>query len=464
MIKWDTSDSLFSLTHLDGRNGQKLTGLRPYFSEFAWIEKRLSVMIDYVVSLYEFLESSPISSTDKQNIISIAQNFTLADAHDITRKETKTNHDIKAIEQFIVTSLQKRNLAVFIPYINLGIGSEDINSIAFGRLMGECRDSVLFPCLQKIALVLTVLAQAEKNRTMVARTHAQAANITTFGKEVANFLLRLCDEVEIFTSSKFSVKCTGEVGSLQGFLAVDSSRDWLGFTDKFIRSYDLTPTHAATQIAPYDSLVRFLQSLERINSILLDYVKNMWLYVLVGYVRVIKVETEVGSAGMPHKVNPIYFEGAEGGLEMTNGILETLSRTLPVNRLQRDFSDSTTRRNISMPIGLSVLSYQSIVEGIKRLSVEREVIASSLDRHQEVYLELVKVFCLRHGMNTIYDWLKDKTRGKTIDGAQLRQLIGELPLKVKEKQALQTMLGEVNPYPAKIVDEAVVKARKIFYL
>ena len=455
MISWETSDPLFALTHLDGRNSRKLTLLRPYFSEFAWMKNRLSVMVDYLAALYELIEDKHISFT---------QDFSVADARTITSLERKTNHDLKAIEQFLVLRLQKKKLGFVVPYVNLGIGSEDINSIALGRLIGECRETVLLPCFQNIASALIALAEAEKDTTMVARTHAQVANVTTFGKEIANSLLRLCDELELFTSLKFSAKCTGEVGSLHGFLAIGKDKDWLQFTDNFIRCYGLVPSHAATQIAPYDSLVRFFQSLERINTILLDFVKNMWLYVLVGYVRITKVDAEVGSAGMPHKVNPIYFEGAEGGLAMANGMLETLSRTLPVNRLQRDFSDSTARRSMSMPIGLSVLSYQSIVEGIKRLSVDREVIASGLHPHQEVYLESVKIFCLRHGVSDIYDWLKDKTRGKTLNKEEFHHLLAELPLDVKRKDELQVMLHSVNPYPAKIVSEAVRRAKRIFKL
>ena len=494
MIDWSTHSELTALTHLDGRNSHKLTGVRPYFSEFAWMKMRLGVMVDYLAALYKFIGDRPISSVIKQSMTAIARNFSLADARTIARLEATTNHDLKAIEQFFVMMLNKKNLAAFVPYVNLGIGSEDINSIAMGRLVGECRELVLLPCFQKIASCLIALAEAEKNTIMVARTHAQAANVTTFGKEMANPLLRLCDEVEIFTSLTFSAKCTGEVGSLQGFFAIDKGRNWLVFTDGFVRGYGLIPSHAATQIAPYDSMVRFLQSLERINNILLDFVKNMWLYVLVGYVRVTKVETEVGSAGMPHKVNPIYFEGAEGGLEMANGMLETLSRTLLVNRLQRDFSDSTARRSVSMPIGLSVLSYQSIEEGLKRLSVDREAIALSLDRHQEICLESVKVFCLRRGVPDIYpsyaglqpeglskrlrwvdtetipivfgiyDWLKDKTRGKTLNVKEFQELLEELPIDVQGKQELKTMLSAVNPYPAKIVMEGVKRAKHIFRL
>lgn len=421
-------------------------------------------MTRYLVSLYEFLEHTVISSADKQKIASIAGNFSLADAHTVSRLEQKTNHDLKAIEQFLVISLTKKKLGMFVPFVNLAIGSEDINSIALSWAMGECRNSVLLTHIQAIARTLVTIAIEEKDTAMVARTHGIAANITTFGKELSNTLSRLCDEIEILKSLSFSAKCIGEVGSLQSFTAVGNTYDWLVFTDGFIHSFGLVPSHASTQIAPYDSLVRFFQSLERINSILLDFVQNMWLFVLLGYIKVKKVKTEVGSAGMPHKVNPIYFEGAEGGLKMANGILETLSRILPINRLSRDFSDSTARRSVSMPLGLSVLSYQSIVEGLSRLDIDRDAIASDFGCHQEVFLESVKIYCMRHGVITIYDWLKDKTRGKTFAVDEFGRLLAELPLKPTEKQELQTMLKSGNPYPATIVDEVAARAKDIFHI
>lgn len=453
MISWEAPEPLFALTHLDGRNAHKLTGLRPYFSEFAWMNMRFSVMVDYVGAIYTCIEGKNLSLNKK---------FSLSDAKTITAIEKIANHDLKAIEEFLAMTLRKNNHDSLVPYINLGIGSEDINSIAFSLLVGECRKAVLLPYLQKIVIALLSLAKSESNTQMVARTHAQAANITTFGKEIANTILRLCDEIEILSKVQFSAKCTGEVGTLQGFNAIDRKKDWLAFTDKFIMKYGLIPSHAATQIAPYDNLVRFLQSLERTNAILIDCVKNIWLYVLVGFVRVTKIESEVGSAGMPHKVNPIYFEGSEGGLQLANGIFETLCRLLPVNRLQRDFSDSTVRRSLSMPMGLTVLSYQSIVEGLKRLAVNREGIASSVERHQEIYIESIKIYCLHHGMADAYNWLKEKTRGKTLNKESLSMLIEELP--VGDKRELTELLNVQNPYPQKIVQEAEKRVKHIVSL
>lgn len=422
-------------------------------------------MVDFAWAMYEFLEKKKFTISFKQGLLNVVNNFSIMDAKTITSLEVKTNHDLKAIEQFFILQLQKHSLENMVPYVNLGIGSEDINSIALGRLAGDSRASVFMPQMRLVVKSLLALTIKEKDTIMVARTHATAANLTTFGKEIANTLFRLCDEIEIFSSLEFTAKCTGEVGSLQGLAVIDGRKDWLAFTDTFIRGYGLVPSHAATQIAPYDSLIRFLQSLERINSILIDFVKNMWLYVLLGYVKVMKVDTEVGSAGMPHKVNPIYFEGAEGGLEMANGIFETLCRALPINRLQRDFSDSTTRRNLSIPLGLSVLSYLSIVEGLQRITVDTDAIAENLARHQEVWVETVKTFAILHGVPNAYDLLKSKTRGKTLTYDELMNVIDLLPLSKEDSRVLFEIIKKgKNPYPARIVDEAVKKANKVFKL
>ncbi|MBI3577646.1 hypothetical protein HY086_06425 [Candidatus Gottesmanbacteria bacterium] len=422
-------------------------------------------MIDYLQAVYEFVTNRKIFPKDKTALELIVRSFSLSDGGKIQRLEAVTNHDFKAIEQFLANAMKKKKLERLIPYVNLGIGSEDVNSIAFTRLVGECRTQVLLPQLQIVSGALSTLAQQEKNTRMVARTHAQAASLTTFGKEVANSLLRLCDEVEIFKSMRLKAKCAGEVGSLEAFAVIDGHKDWLAFTDAFIGRYGMISTHAATQIAPYDSLIRLLESLGRINGILLDFVKNIWLYVLVGYVKIVKVDAEVGSAGLPHKVNPIYFEGAEGGLVMANGDIETISRQLLVNRLQRDFSDSTIRRMVVVPLSLSLLSYQSIAEGLRRLTVDHEVISESLARHPEVSLEMVKVFGTTHGIADMFERLKGKTRGKNLTKDDLDALISDLPLSEKEKNQLRELLEKhENPYPGRIVDEAVVKAKKIFSL
>lgn len=335
--------------------------------------------------------------------------------------------------------------------------------MAFALLMVGSRDDVMIPAIRKMAKQLIELAFTHRATAMVARTHAQPANVTTFGKEIANTLSRLSDEMEIFQTMKFQAKCSGEVGTYQAFMGLGKSFDAMVFCDRFIRSFGLTPCPVSTQIAPYDSLVRFLQSLYRINIILLDLCKNMWLYVLLGYLKVKKLDAEVGSAGMPHKVNPIYFEGAEGGLEMANGIIELFVRKLPVNRLQRDFSDSTMRRNIVLPLSYSLLSYQSIVEALERIDVDTDAIQKDLASHAEVWTETVKAYGTTHGIDDMYDRLKKATRGRVLSQKDLQDIITALPLNEKEQQELRKFCGMYpNPYPGRIVDDVIKRTKKVF--
>ncbi|MBI4065458.1 hypothetical protein HY409_03765 [Candidatus Gottesmanbacteria bacterium] len=462
MIDWEEYSPLTALTHLDGRNAKKVSVLRPYFSEYAWMKMRLRVIISYCKVICEKVEKRKLSEHDIKAIDSIYSAFSTSDAQEVVTIEKEVNHDLKALEIYISRSLKRSDLLRLIPFVNLGVGSEDINSITLAILLKSSRGEVIFPVLKQVVSSLCDLCHKETNTYMVARTHAQPANITTFGKEVAGSLLRLCDEFEIFSSHSFTTKCSGEVGSYQAYLGVDSKVDWISFTDHFIESFGLHPSHAATQIAPYDNLSGYFQSMYRINTILIDFSKNMWLYVLLGYLRIKKVDTEVGSSGMPHKVNPIYFEGAEGGLEIANGIIETFVRKLPINRLSRDFSDSTIRRNIVLPLAYSLLSYQSIVEALTRIEVDRKAIAVDFKNHQEVWLETVKVYGIRHGIGDMYERLKKETRGKVLSRNDLEAIIDALPLKTKEKKELDALcdIGG-NPYPQRVVEEALKRAKSI---
>lgn len=462
MIDWDTTSPLTAITHLDGRNASKLVALKPFFSEFAWMRIRLKVMMTYAVSLGLSLGKITLTPSENRQCIALYERFSFADANRVVAIERTVNHDLKALELFLISSLKRQGLLRLIPYINLGIGSEDSNSLALGLLLSGSRGAVLIPALKKIVIMLMDSASTHRATEMIGRTHGKPANVTTFGKEMASTLSRLCDEMSIMQSLKFEAKCSGEVGSYQAFMGLDRSFDAMKFSDRFVRSLGLKPSPVSTQIAPYDSIIRYLQSLARMNGILLDFVKNMWLYVLLGYVKVKKIEKEVGSAGMPHKVNPIYFEGAEGGLEMANGVIELFARKLPINRLQRDFSDSTLRRNLVLPIAYSLLSYQSIVEGMNRIDIDTDAITKDVENHPEVWTETVKAYGIAHGVADMYDRLKKATRGRNVTQEDIQKFILDLPLTSREKQEVQALCdGKGNPYPARMVSEVVKRARKV---
>jgi adenylosuccinate lyase len=428
------------------------------------MKERLHVMVSYFIALAPIV-AKPVRSADVRNLTDIVKNFSVKDGEDVVRIEKTVNHDLKALELYFTGKLPGKvaNLKRFILF---GLGSEDINSIAFARLVRRSREEVVFPELYSLTNSIAAWARKEKDTIMIARTHGLPAGLTTFGKELSNPLLRLCDEITECLSLPFQAKLTGEVGSVHGLSRTGVKADWLAFGDRFISSMGVGATHASTQIAPYDSLIRYLHSLHRINTILIDLCKNMWLYVLLEYIRVVKKDKEVGSSGMPHKVNPIYFEGAEGGLEMANGIIETLARTLMVNRLQRDFSDSTLRRNTSLILAYSLLSYQSIIEAFGRLEVDKDVIATDITVHAEVWIEPIKILMLLDGQDNAFELLKQKTRGKTYTTHGLLNLVGTLQLKHHlENNIHNLILGKIrNPYPSQVVDEAVVKAKKLHAL
>ena len=455
---------LHALTHLDGRNAHKLKSLRPIFSEFAWMRQRLLVMIRYVIYMYPFVSGKNLSRAKEKSLLHLHRVFSQNDALRVKDIESKINHDLKAVEMFFVTALKRENLEECIPYINVGIGSEDVNTIAFAHALTESIQ-ILQQELSGTVAEIMKLAREYADTTMVARTHGLPANITSFGKEMANTLLRLCDECEVFLSVKIFAKCSGEVGSFQAHFSADRRIDWIKCTDSFIRSLGFLPHHGATQVLPYDSYSRLFHAAMRINTICIDFVQNLWLYIVAGYAHVSPILREVGSAGMPHKVNPIYLEGAEGNLKMANMLFEGLARELPINRLQRSFTDSTMRRNVVIPISFSLLAYQSITEGLKRFVVDRKAIAADFVKHPEVWLESVKAYGMVHKVPDMFGMLKNETRGKVLTAEGLTRIIEQLPLtKLQKDELLALCRQSANPFPSAIVSEALTRTKKVFSL
>lgn len=462
MSNEDEQNELLALTHLDGRNGRKLVSLRAIFSEYAWMKARLLVMTQYLLFIYPLLKNKQITATEEQKLLNLHKTFSTKDGFEVRRIEARVNHDLKALEMFFVQSLKRNHFEEFIPYVDLGIGSEDINNIAYAQGLTESLQ-ILKAEIKIVCGHILKIANEHANTHMVARTHAQSANITTLGKEFTNTLNRLCDEYENLLTINIAVKCSGEVGTYQALNTLDQKIDWMQKTDDFIASLGLRSTHNATQIAPYDSYSRIFQSISRLNTILTDFVQNLWLYILIGYVRVLAVVKEVGSAGMPHKVNPIYLEGAEGNLKMANILLEGLSRELPINRLQRSFTDSTIRRNVVLPLSFTLLAYQSICEGLKRIVVEKGLIENDSRAHPEVFLESIKAYGLVHGISDMYDRLKAETRGKVLTTDGLSSLIQQLPLSDNQRKEITLFCKNYNnPYPVRIVTESVKRAKKLF--
>lgn len=466
MIDWNLSHPLVNLTHLDGRNAQKLTSLRPLFSEFSWMKIRLEVILTYASAMYELITKHTLTRNIKKDITEIYTTFTIHDAESIAVTEKTIKHDLKALEYYAVSQLKTAGLGYINPFMGLGIGSEDINSIAISLTLQKTRDTILLPELANVVSHIMLKMQLPSySQPMIAFTHGQPASITTMAKELSNYLARLTQEAEMLKKLPFYAKLSGEVGTFQSFDGISQSVDWLTWTDRLIQSYGLIPSHHSTQVVPYESLVRYLESIKRINIICIDFVKNLWLYSLMGYIKNNPIKEEVGSAGMPHKVNPIYFEGAEGGLMMANGVIETLTRELPVRRLQRDFSDSTLRRNIPLVFAYCLLSYQSIIEGLKRSSIDEQKIKEDFLIHPEVFIETIKTYAAARGDDTIYETLKTQTRGKNISQNNLHGIIKNLPVSANNKKQLVRLISNwENKHLNNVIGEALTQAKKVFHL
>lgn len=382
---------LTSLTHLDGRNRKKLSGLRDYFSEFNWMKTRILVLIKWL----DFLQKKKIIKKSG-NLLKIYENFSLQEAKKILKIEKTTNHDLRAIQLYLSQILKT-------DFIGFGLGSEDINNLALRLLVRDSFQKILTPIILEIKKKLREFTKENKSLAMLARTHGQPASVTTFGKETGLYLYRFSQELNSLEKCQFSAKVSGEVGNYNALNFVLPKVNWLKYSEEFVSSFGLLPNFFASQINPYDDLIVFFDALKRLNQILLGLCKDFWLYCLLDYLKIISVKKETGSAGMPHKVNPIHFEGAEGGLEQANCLWEFFSRKLSYSRLQRDFSDSTVRRNFVLAFSYSLLSYQSLLTGFKRIEVNQKQIDFDLKQHPEVFSEGLKTLMILQGEKNAWE-------------------------------------------------------------
>ena len=442
-----------NLTHLDGRNSQKLLVLKDYFSEFAWMKYRLDIMAKWL----KWLDCLKILKVNKSNLSGIIDKFDEKDAEEIREIEKTTNHDLKAIEYYLRDKLKTVGEENAAGLINLGLGSEDINNIALRLIVSDSWQKVFLPEIVKLSRKLLDTTDHHKALTMLARTHGKPASVTTFGKEIGLYMIRVINETERINALQFSGKLAGEVGNYNALQFILPKVDWLDVSEKFISSFGLVPNLFATQINPYDDLIIFFDAVKRLNNILAGFSKDIWLYSLLDYVKIVKKEEEVGSAGMPHKVNPIYFEGAEGGLEQASGELEFYSRKLSYSRLQRDFSDSTVRRNLASILGLCLLSYQSLNEGCRRLDVNTDKIKEDLDKHYEVVSEGLQNYIRLKGEVEGYEKIKKELRGVTLNKVEFNKLISKIGLSEKIKMI---SLDDYQGLSVKITELILKEAKK----
>ncbi len=404
---------LTAISPIDGRYGKTTEQLSDYFSEYALIKYRVRVEVEYFIALCEF-PLPQLKNTDKtivQSLRKIYSDFSIDDAQRIKDIEATTNHDVKAVEYFLKEKMEQLGLKEQLEFIHFGLTSQDINNTAVPLSLKECMQTVLLPEFKTVVQKLKSLAEEWKNIPMLAHTHGQPASPTRLGKEIKVYVERLENQLNTLTNLPFAAKFGGATGNLNAHHVAYPTINWTDFANKFINNtLGLKRSQYTTQIEHYDNLAEIFDTLKRINTILTDLSRDMWMYISMNYFKQKIKEGEIGSSAMPHKVNPIDFENAEGNLGIANAIFEHLSAKLPVSRLQRDLTDSTVLRNIGVPIAHTLISIKSINKGLDKLVLNKEAIEKHLEENWAVVAEALQTILRREGYPKPYEALKDLTR------------------------------------------------------
>lgn len=451
--------ALSAISPLDGRYHSKLDALRPIVSEFGLIYFRCLVEVQWLIHLAENPSINPnhkLSNEQKSKLLDIIKQFTADDADAVKKIESTTNHDVKAVEYFLQKKLRQLNLEGLIPLIHFGCTSEDINNLAYALMFKHARDEILKAPM--LALIDTLNKQAETTAqlSMLARTHGQPASPTTLGKELFNLTARLERQYRQFLSVEILGKCNGAVGNFNAHDIAFPQVDWQNVCRSFVTQLGLIWNPYTTQIEPHDWIAEGLQALMRFNTILIDLNRDLWAYISIDYFSQKKVENEVGSSTMPHKINPIDFENAEGNLGIANALSQHLAEKLPISRWQRDLSDSTVLRNLGTIFAYSLLAYQSTLKGLSKLVPNQEVITKDLAGHWEVLAEAVQSVMRRYGIADAYEQLKAFTRGKRLDAESLKSFIQQISVPDEAKKALLELTPETyTGYASDLVKKLV---------
>lgn len=436
---------LNAISPIDGRYAKKTDELAQFYSEAALIQYRVKVEIAYFISLTDTVpQLQGITKEQIELIQNIADSFDQEDAEEVKKIESVTNHDVKAVEYFIKKEFDTIGLERHKEFIHFGLTSQDINNTSLPMMFRDSLEKVIYPALDRLISDLHMMANEYIKVPMLAKTHGQPASPTTLGKEIMVFVERLNDQLEGCRNLPIKAKFGGATGNLNAHKVSYPQIDWIRFADKFVEgSLGLKRSRFTTQIAHYDHLAAVCNALARINTILIDFVRDIWTYVMMEYFRQKTVANEVGSSAMPHKVNPIDFENAEGNLGLANAILQHLSAKLPISRLQRDLTDSTVIRNVGVPLAHSLIAYKSIMKGLGKLLLNEEAIRLDLEKNWSVVAEAIQNILRREGYHQPYESLKNLTRGKaTIDQQDIQDFIDQLNV----SNAIKDELKSITPF------------------
>jgi adenylosuccinate lyase len=433
-------DPLLAISPLDGRYATKLDDLRPLVSEFGLIRNRVVVELRWFAALTEnpgIPEVPPLSTAARAALVAIERDFAPKDAAAIRAIEARTNHDVKAVEYWLKERFAAEpGLAPAREFIHFACTSEDINNLAYALMLAEAREQLLLPEMDRLVAELRRQAGLHAEQPMLSRTHGQPATPTTLGKELANVGQRLLLERQALAAVEIRGKCNGAVGNFAAHCVAYPDVDWEDHTRRLVESLGLAFNPFTTQIEPHDWIAAYCHALIRFDTVLLDFVRDVWGYVSIGYFKQRTVAGEVGSSTMPHKVNPIDFENAEGNLGVANALLGHLAEKLPVSRWQRDLSDSTVLRTLGQGLGHALLAIRAALRGMGKLAVDADRLAGDLAANPAVLGEAVQTVMRRHGIPDPYEKLKAATRGQEVGLEDLARLIAGLELPESVKQEL----------------------------
>ncbi len=442
-----TFSTITALSPLDGRYAAKLATLRPLMSEQGYMHRRVQVEVAWFIALSDagFAEFKPLSPGARTYLLGLVKHFSSDDALAIKEIEKTTNHDVKAVEYWIKSKFDARpELMAANEFVHFACTSEDINNTSHALQLRCARDLVLLPALDRILLKLRSMALAFADVPMLSRTHGQTASPTTVGKEIANVVVRLQAASERIAAVKILAKMNGAVGNYNAHLSAWPDFGWEGFSRRVVETPEpmglgLTFQPYSIQIEPHDYMAELFDAVARTNTILIDWSRDVWGYVSLGYFKQRLREGEVGSSTMPHKVNPIDFENAEGNLGLANALLRHMSEKLPISRWQRDLTDSTVLRNMGVALGYAVLAYQSLLAGLNKLELNQDALAADLDQAWEVLAEPVQTVMRRYGLPQPYEQLKKFTRGEPMTRELMQGFIAALEIPEADKQRLLAM-------------------------
>lgn len=452
-------NELTAISPIDGRYGAKTAAFRGLFSEYGLIKHRVLVEVRWFQALANQSEITEVPALDNDALKflnDIVDNFSLSDAERIKTIERTTNHDVKAVEYFLKEKIQgNATLEASGEFLHFACTSEDINNLSHGLMLKAGREEVLLPAMDQVITILTEQAHKFAAQPMLSRTHGQTASPTTVGKELANVVYRLRKQRDQVANTEIYGKANGAVGNYNAHISAYPEIDWPAFSQQFIESIGLTINPFTIQIEPHDYMAEMFDALSRFNTILIDLSRDIWAYISNGYFKQKTIAGEIGSSTMPHKVNPIDFENAEGNLGIANALLNHLSLKLPISRWQRDLTDSTVLRNLGVGFSHSLISYQSLIRGLNKLELNAALIDADLDASWEVLAEPIQTVMRRYGIENPYEKLKELTRGKAITQEAFQQFIKTLDMPEDARNNLLKLT------PHNYIGNAIEQTRKL---